>query len=472
MQKETAAYFAAAVYEEVTMPFLRKNEIIPLQIIDITNEGYGVGHFEGHAVFVPYTAINDFVKCKIVKPGKKYSYGIIDEIEIPSSCRISSDCSAYTKCGGCCYRHITYENELQIKQKQVEDAMRRIGKIDFEISSILPSPLETHYRNKVVYPVQKVNTKTTTGFFAGRSHRFIPISKCLLSPLIIDEIAEFICRLIDEYNILIYAEDAHKGLLRNLYFRQASISNKIVVCFVINGTSLPHSKEICQRVIENFPMVSGILLNINTKQTNVVLSNKFELIFGDDLLQDTLADVKLLISPASFYQVNHSATECLYRTVKKYAYLKKDDTLLDLYCGVGSIGLSLANSCKNVIGVEIVESAIMMAKENARLNNLTNAKFVCADAGAAADLFLQDGLLPDVVILDPPRKGCDILTLESVVKMHPKRIVMVSCNPATAARDANYLSQNNYRVSGIQPVDMFPRTKHVECVICFENTPT
>ena len=465
-----ATCLSPLIFEEyLYMPILRKNEIIQLQITDITNEGFGVGHFNGHTVFVANTAIEDVVVVKVVKVGKNYSYGMVTEIVKPSPHRIFSSCPVYNKCGGCNYQHITYKSELQAKQNQIENAMRRIGKIEFPVSAIIPSPSITHYRNKIIYPLQKINGKTSIGFYAERSHRFIPIESCLLSPSIIDEIANYTCTLIDKYQISIYDEASHTGLVRNLYFRQSYTSAKISLCFVINGNALPSPNEICRKIIEKYPMVSGITLNVNQKQTNVVLTNNYTVLYGKLLLEDTLAGVELQISPNSFYQVNHNAAELLYKTVKDLTDLKRTDTLLDLFCGIGSIGLSFSGICKKVIGVEIVNSAVEMAKINAKLNSFTNTTFICSDAGVAVTALLEENTLPDVVIVDPPRKGCDALTLQSIIKMKPRQIIMISCNPATAARDAAHLIENDFVINAIQPVDMFPRTKHMECVISFSR---
>lgn len=444
---------------------LEKNQVIPLTITGFTNEGVGVGHFEGQAVFVPYTAPEDVLQVKIVKAMDRYAYGIVQEIIAPSSSRISAECTAYEKCGGCSYQHVHYNNELHAKEQIVIDAMQRIGKIAAPVLPILPSPVEKNYRNKVIYPFCKINGKTHTGFFATRSHRVVPVSNCMLQPVLLNEIGRFVCELIDKYHLSIYDETTHRGLLRYLYLRQANVDEQVMLCFVINGRELPHAGQICRALTEQFPQIQHIMLNMNTDKTNVMLGKKYINLVGKDFLTDTLSGVSLQISPASFYQVNHAACEVLYSVVKDFADLKSTDVLLDLYCGVGSIGLSLANNCERLIGVEIVDDAVKMANANAKLNNIANASFISADAGTAADKLADEGLQPNVVIVDPPRKGCDSVTLDAIVKMNPEKIVMVSCNPATAARDAQILQNHGFKTVKVQPVDMFPRTKHVECVI-------
>ncbi len=444
---------------------LEKNQVIPLTITGFTNEGVGVGHFEGQAVFVPYSASEDVLQVKIVKAMDKYAYGKIQEIVTPSSTRISSECPAYEKCGGCSYQHVLYENELHAKEQIVIDAMQRIGKISAPVLPIVPSPTKQQYRNKVIYPLCKINGVTHTGFFASRSHRIVPVSNCMLQPSSLNEISNFVCEIIDKHRLSVYEEESHRGLMRYIYLRQADVTGHVMLCFVINGKELPHAGQICRALTTKFPDIQSIMLNINTAKTNVMLGKKYINLVGKDFLIDTLADVSLQISPASFYQVNHAACETLYSIVKDFADLKSTDIVLDLYCGVGSIGLSFANSCEKLVGVEIVDDAIKMANANAKLNNITNASFISEDAGIAADKLAEDGLLPNVVIVDPPRKGCDTLTLNAIVKMNPEKVVMVSCNPATAARDAQTLQNHGFKTVKIQPLDMFPRTKHVECVV-------
>ena len=446
---------------------LQKNEIISLTIDTISSDGNGLGRYNGQAVFVPYTAVGDVLRVKIVKPCASYAFGIIDSIDVPGAGRVPSGCGIYTKCGGCCMRHMNYAAELQAKQCFVADAMQRIGGVSVPVSPILASPQENGYRNKVQYPLTvDENGNVCAGFLAGRSHRVIPCPSCALQPDILTDIVNSVCALLTRFHVSVYREEAHKGLLRHIYLRHAVTTGKVMVCLVLCGKNLPHCAEIVQELTADYPCIETILLNINTKNTNVILGEECLAVYGNGLLQDTLSGVPVQLHPLSFYQVNTRGAEQLYAVAAKLADIKPEDTLLDLYCGAGTIGLSMARQCKKLIGVEIVPAAIESAKNNAAAMGIQHAEFFCADAGAAAQKLEQDGLRPDVIILDPPRKGCDNDTLQAVLHMQPCRIVMVSCNAATAARDVKTLCTNTpYTVKAIQPVDMFPRTKHVETVV-------
>ena len=456
------------------MPFV-KNQSIPLKILSLSSDGNGVGKFDGEAVFVPFSAPGDELLVKIVKPCAGYAFGIIESVLKSADCREVADCALFGKCGGCALRHIRYAQELREKQNFVRDAMLRLGKLDVPIAEILPSPVLERYRNKVQLPVfTDVDGKVKTGFFAGRSHRVIPCDDCLLQPEIFTRIAAFICDLCTQYHITTYNELRGTGFLRHIYLRHALKTNKVMVCLVANGKTLPHKAEIVQALTAEFSEISTIVLNINTKITNVITGEQCVNLYGTGLLEDTLCDVPVSLSPLSFYQVNTLGAEQLYAVAGVLADVKAHETLLDLYCGAGTIGLSMAKSCKALIGVEIVPDAIKSAEHNALKMGITHARFLAMDAAAAAKQLLSEGLKPDVVIFDPPRKGSDEVTLSAVVDMAPSRIVMVSCNAATAARDCRFLCEHGYTVSAVQPVDLFPRTKHVETVVLMsrvENQP-
>ena len=443
----------------------KKNDIIPLTIESITNEGSGIGHTDGIAVFVPMTAAGDELRVRIVKVQKSYCYGIIEEVITPSPDRVPVDCPSYKRCGGCSLRHITYEAELREKQRWVQDAMRRIGGFTMEPLPILPSPSHTCYRNKAQFPFGQGDAGSYTGFFAPRSHTVIPCRDCPLQPVVFSEIAAWMCHYADTHGLTIYNEQTGKGLLRHLYLRQAAADGSIMLCLVINGDKMPHAEDFTREAQQQFPAISTILLNHNTRRDNVILGQQETVLAGPGTLQDILCGVSVSLSPHSFYQVNHDAAEQLYREAAQLAALQPNETLLDLYCGAGTIGLSMVQPGQKLIGVEVVHSAVENARQNAARAGVTDAEFLCADAGKASQILAERGLRPDVIVLDPPRKGCDNDTLQAVVCMAPSRIIMVSCNPATMARDATILREMGYTLQCYRPVDLFPRTAHCETVV-------
>lgn len=448
---------------------LTKNQLIPLTIEALSSDGSGVGHYNGQAIFVPSTAPGDVLEAKIVKDCGRYAFAILSRLVTPGPGRRDVDCPCAGPCGGCCYRHLDYAAELQEKQRIVEDALRRIGGLDIPVLPILPSPEEDRYRNKVQYPFGYTKDgKLTIGFFAGHSHRIIPCSDCLLQPEELNRIANWLCARLDSLHATAYDEATGKGLLRHLFLRRGIHSGEVMVCFVCNGKALPREKALCAALCEAFPSVKTILLNENTKQTNVILGQNTRTLMGPGYIEDTLCGVPVQLGPLSFYQVNTLAAEQLYRCAAEYAALQPTDRLLDLYCGMGTIGLSMASQCKELIGVEVIEEAILSARKNAaRMGQEIEAKsrFFAADAGQTASRLASEGFSPDVIVLDPPRKGCDQRTLDAVLQMAPTRLVMVSCNPSTAARDMRYLCDRGYRAIQAQPADLFPRTKHVETVV-------
>ena len=445
---------------------ISKNSIIPLTIESLSSDGSGVGHYEGKAIFVPATAPGDVLQARIVKDMGRYAFAIVEELQQAAASHIEPDCNVYKPCGGCCFRHLTYEQEAQSKQGFVADAFARIGGLQIPVLPILPSSLENRYRNKVQFPVGlDADGHVIAGFYAGRSHRIVPCDDCKLQPTELNQIAAFVCRFMEEHQIPPYQEQTHKGLVRHIFLRKGWHSQEILVCLVINGTSLPHSEQFCEELRQTFPNVTTIVLNVNQQKTNVITGKKNICLFGPGFIRDTLCDVPVQLGPLSFYQVNTPGAEQLYAVAKEFAELEPNDTLLDLYCGMGTIGLSMVKDCKELIGVEIIDEAVNSAKKNAKEMGVHNARFFCADAGKAATQLAEEGLQPDVICLDPPRKGCDQATLDAVIAMAPRRIVMVSCNPATAARDCRYLADHGYVPLKVQPVDLFPRTKHIEAVI-------
>ena len=449
---------------------LQKNQILTLRIERLSSDGSGVAHSaDGEAVFVPGTAPGDEARVRIVKDCGRYAFGILDELLTPSPDRIPVDCPVAGPCGGCSLRHLDYAAELRAKQESVLDAFRRIGGLEVPVLDILPSPEVDRYRNKVQFPVGVDKSGAPCiGFFAGRTHRIVPCPDCKLQPSVLNEIGNALCAFFAQQGIRPYDEQSGKGLVRHIFLRRGAHSGQIMVCLVCTRAKLPHAEQLCTVLREQFPAISTILLNVNAKNTNVILGSENHILYGPGYIEDTLCGVPVRLGPLSFYQVNTLAAERLYGVAAQYAQLTPDDTLLDLYCGMGTIGLSMAGQCRELIGVEIVPEAIESAKANAaRMGEAVAAKsrFFCADAGQAATQLAAEGLHPDIVMLDPPRKGCDEATLSAVVRMAPRRVVYVSCNPATAARDAAWLEQNGYHAEKVQPVDLFPRTKHVETVV-------
>lgn len=444
---------------------MKKNDFVNMTITGMTTEGNGVGRADDMAVFVPFTAVGDEVRVKITKVLKSYAFGIVDEIIKASDTRCENNCEAFLKCGGCSFRHISYENELIIKKNFVSDAFKRIGKLQIEPSEIIGCENSDNYRNKAQYPVAELDGRIVCGFYSRRSHRVVPFTSCKLQPTIFQHIADFIIEYVNKTDINAYDEITQKGYLRHIYLRRAYHTGEIMVCLVVTNNCEKKLTQLCERLIDNFSDIKSIVLNINKDKTNVIMGSKCIVIAGSDTITDKMCGNKIELSPLSFYQVNTPQAEKLYDIAKSYAQLTGNEKVLDLYCGAGTIGLSFADKAKSVIGVEIIPEAIENAKRNARLNDIKNTEFFCGDASDIAERLAGNGERPDVIVLDPPRKGCDTATLDAVARMSPQRIVMISCNPATAARDVAYLETLGYISKKACAVDLFPRTTHVETCI-------
>ncbi len=446
---------------------LKKNDIIKLDITGLTNEGSGVGRHEGMAVFVPFTAVGDVISCRIVKVKKTYCYGITEELLTPSPDRSESGCGIYGRCGGCCFRHLDYAAELAAKQQIVRDAFERIGGLEPEFCGILGAEQKDRYRNKAQFPVSAdEDGRLYTGFYARRSHRAIETDDCPLLPEVFGEICRDILEYANRRGVTAYDEVTGEGLLRHIYLRKGEHSGEIMAALIVTS---PDCAELFRPLAESlagrYPGIRSVLLNVNSRRTNAILGDRDIPLFGADRIYDTMCGRRVAISLHSFYQINTVQAERVYRLAAELASLTGSETLLDLYCGAGTIGLSMADRVSKLIGVEIVPQAIENAKENAAANGIENAEFICGDAGKAAELLYKRGELPDVIIADPARKGCTPDTLAYMAKMQPRRIVMISCNPATAARDCAELEKLGYRTVSVTPADLFPRTEHVECII-------
>ena len=452
---------------------LQKNSSVRLSIESLSSDGAGVAHVGGMAVFVPFTAPGDVVNAKIVKVCKTHAFAIVQNVETPGPGRAEPACPVFGKCGGCALAHLSYEEELVQKQRFVADAMRRIGGLSCEILPILPSPCVQGYRNKAQYPLcRDSDGHIRAGFYAPRSHRVVPCESCALQPPLFAAILRTVCRLLEQAGASVYDEASRRGLVRHIYLRHAVRTDRVMVCLVCTKARLGFEQAFCAALTAAHPQVCSVILNVNPAATNVILGRQCRTLWGEDTLADTLCSVPVRLSPLSFYQVNTLGAEQLYGEAARMAQLDSGDTLLDLYCGAGTIGLSMAAACRQLVGAEIVPEAVENARANAARMGACNARFLCADAAEAAQQLLAEGLRPDVVVLDPPRKGCDEATLSTVASMGPRRVVMVSCNAATAARDAAWLAAHGYAPEAVRPVDMFPRTKHVETIVLLSKLNT
>lgn len=451
---------------------LTKNQIVTACIESLSSDGSGVAHVEGQAVFVPGTAPGDTAELRIVKALKNYAFGRVEKLLIPGPGRIEPDCAAAGPCGGCGLRHLTYEAECAAKTAFVRDAFTRLGGLEVPVRDVLPAEVTEGYRNKVQLPVGlDAGGHLTTGFYAGRSHRIIPCPDCRLQPAWMNELAARACALLEQSGATAYDEATHKGLVRHLYLRQGWHSGERLLCFVLNGRALPNERAICETLQREFDLTT-VLVNQNTRRTNVIVGPQTRTVLGPGVITDTLAGVSIRMGVHEFYQVNTPAAEVLYAKAREYAALRPTDFLLDLYCGMGTIGLSMLPDCRKLMGVEVVPQAVEGARATAARAGLSadQADFLCMDAGQAAARFAAEGRRPDVIVVDPPRKGCDDATLNAIVEMAPRTIVMVSCNAATAARDCRTLAAAGYLPTEVQPVDLFPRTRHVEAVCLLTST--
>ena len=441
---------------------MKKNDKIKLKIEDVTKEGHGIGRHDGMAIFIPGAATGDELEVLVLKVLKNYAFGKILNIITPSTDRVTPDCEVFSQCGGCAFRHINYEAELRIKTKFVIDAIERIGKINTQINPIIGADEIDFYRNKAQYPVGK---NAETGFYALHSHRIIDCIDCRLSPPEFEKILQIFKKFIQQTNLTSHEK---YGLLRHIYIRKAMNTGEIMVCPVINGQKLPRA-DMLINMLSVIPSIKSIMLNINTKDTNVILGEKFIHLQGEPHITDILCGIKFRLSPKSFYQVNTAMTEVLYNLVKTHCECDKNMTIVDLYCGTGTIGLTLAKDVKQLIGVEIVKEAIKDAEHNKKINNINNTRFINADAAEAAKQLETEGIKPDIIIIDPPRKGCDDNLIEPITKMNPKKIIYISCNPATLARDLSRFEALSYKTTEITPIDLFPRTAHVETVVLLSH---
>ncbi len=448
---------------------LKKNELYRAKVSGFTSEGLGVCRVEGWAVFVPNAAPDEEYDLRITHMGRNAAYGRIENIITKSSHRVNRLCPYAKQCGGCDFWHLSYEAELEIKRQRVEDCLVRLGGQEIDALSITGAKSCQGYRNKAQFPVAPQKKSLAAGFFKKGTHDLIPIDRCLIQPEIADRAKSTVLRWAKEYRVPPYDEAAHTGLLRHIFVRHAAATGEVLVCLVVNGEKLPREKELVTALREEITGLKSVALNVNTRRGNAVLGEKTRILWGQEAIEDVLCGLRFRISPRSFYQVNREQAEVLYEKAIAAAGLHGTETVLDLYCGTGTITLCLAKKAKRAIGVEIVEAAIEDAKENARGNGIENVSFFCADAGQAAQKFSQEGICPDVIVVDPPRKGLSAEVIEAVEKMSPRKLVYVSCDPATLARDVKLLCSKGYKLTSAEAVDMFPRCSHVESVVCLSR---
>ena len=445
---------------------LSKNKEYIVDIVDIGQGGVGIGKYDGFTVFVEGGLINDKVKVKINKSKKNYAVGDIVEIIEKSPFRVDRLCSDSLKdCGGCQIQELDYKKQLEIKTNEVKQVISRIGKLEnVIIYDTIGMEEPFRYRNKAQFPIQKINGAPAIGFYKKKSHDIIPTNKCIIQHDINDKIIQIIKTYINAYDVSIYDEKTHTGVLRHLVTKIGFTTGEVMVVLVANGKKLPYLNELASVLEENIPGFKTLVVNVNREKTNVILGKENRVIYGEGKINDYIGDLVFEISPLSFFQVNPVQTEVLYNKALEYAELKENDTVFDIYCGIGTISLFLAQKATKVYGIEIVEAAIEDAKINAKLNKLDNTEFYAGKAEEVVPKMYKEGKTANVVVVDPPRKGCDDKVLDTIVSMAPDRVVYVSCNPSTLARDLAYLDERGYKCIEIQPVDMFPHTMHVECV--------
>ena len=446
------------------MENVKKNDELIVDVIDYGANGEGIAKINGYTIFVLGALKGEKCKIHILKVLKTHAFAKVIQIIEKSSKRVEPDCSTFNKCGGCDLRHIAYGETLKIKQEKVQNLVNKMLKNKVKVNETVGMENPTFYRNKAIYPVTQ---DKKVGIFAKRSHNIIPINECKIQTKISQEISKYI---LDNWEDSIYDEETGKGLLRNIMVREGFKTDEIMLVLVQNGEKNvfeTNSKLKIENVIKEFPKIKTIVINVNTEKTNVVLSRKNIIVYGDGTITDRLGDYEFKISPNSFYQVNPVQTEKLYNLAIEGAKLKKDDILCDLYCGIGTIGIFASKYVKKVYGVEIVEEAIKDAKQNAEINNVDNIEFIQGDVEVAFNKMLDNGVKPSVVIVDPPRKGLDSKTVQNLCNLKLDRLVYVSCNPATLMRDLQVL-EDVYKIDSITPVDNFCYSSHIECVAVLE----
>ena len=442
---------------------LIKNQIYEAEITDYTTEGQGVAHIEGCTVFVPNAIAGERVRLRITLVRKTWAAGKITEILEKSPHRVNRECPVAKLCGGCDFWHMDYAEECRLKAERVKTCLNRIGGEQLESVPILEAPTCYGYRNKAQYPVAVKNGRAYAGFFRAGTHEVVETPRCRILPEETDRVKDIVIDYVNRNHVPVYDEQTHRGLLRHIYVRRGAVSGQILVCLVVNGDGLPKTKGLIE-ALKAVPGFATLVLSVNTKKGNAVLGDRFVTLYGPGYIEDTLCGLNFRLSARSFYQVNHAQAQRLYETAITLADITKDDLVLDLYCGVGTITLAMAARAGKVLGVEVVPQAIEDAKDNAKRNGIENAEFFCADAGEAALRLEAEGIHPDIITVDPPRKGLSQDAIEAIARMSPRSLVYVSCDPATLARDTALLKEKGYCVKEVVAADLFPRCSHVETV--------
>lgn len=443
---------------------LEKNKIYETQVTDYTAEGQGVAHIEGCAVFLPNAVVGETVRVRIEKAKKTWAAGKIVEILERSPHRMTRKCPVAKLCGGCDFWHMDYEEELRLKAQRVCSNLNRIGGENLDTVPILGAPTCEDYRNKAQYPVSSKKGRAYAGFYKAGTHEVVENERCLILPRETDRVKDVVMDYVNQFRVSIYDETTGQGLLRHIYVRRGAVSGQILVCLVVNGDRIPKAQELIAR-LRKIPGFTTLVLGVNTKKGNAILGDQFITLYGEGYIEDTLCGLNFRLSPRSFYQVNHHQAQRLYEAAITQAEITKDDLVLDLYCGVGTITLAMASAAGKVIGVEVIPQAVEDARDNARRNGIENAEFFCGDAGKAALELENQGIRPDVIVVDPPRKGLNADTIEALDRMAPRRIVYVSCDPATLSRDVALLKERGFALKNAQAADLFPRCAHVETVV-------
>lgn len=443
---------------------LRKQELYTGEIIDYTAEGQGVARIEGCVVFVPNAVAGEVCQIQITQVGKTWAAGKIREILVRSPHRISRSCPQAKRCGGCAFQHLDYEEECRLKAQRVLQALNRIGGESLERVELIPAPTCSAYRNKAQYPVASHKGRVYAGFYQAGTHQVVACPRCSILPQELDQARDAVVDYANDMGLTAYDEATGRGLLRHIYVRKGWVSGQLLVCVVACADALPRLRDLIDR-LRRIPGFTTLVLSRHKKPGNAVLGDSFQTLYGPGYIEDTLCGLTFRLSPRSFYQVNHPQAQRLYEEAIRIADLQTTDLVLDLYCGVGTITLAMARRVGRVLGVELVEQAVRDARENARRNGIANAEFFCGDAGAAALELERRGVRPDVAVVDPPRKGLSADVIQALVAMGPDRLVYVSCDPATLARDVALLKERGYRLEKVLAVDLFPRCAHVETVV-------
>lgn len=446
-------------------PPVEKNEYYDVIFEDLTHDGSGVAKINGFPIFVPHGIPEEHAKIKIVKAKKTYGFGKLIELINPSPFRIEPSCPNGPHCGSCHLQHISYEGQLKAKYKQVKEVLARIGGIsNVPVHHVLGMDNPSRYRNKIQVPVGEREGGLIAGYYKTRSHEIVDMDSCQIQHETLDYVYQTVKSILKKYDIKGYHEETHRGTIRHIMARYGLVTKDVMVVLITKTHDLPHQKQIVEEILTNIPNVKSIVQNINSKRTNVILGDETKVLWGEKYIYDYIGDVKFAISAKSFYQVNPQQTKVLYEKALEYANLTGKETVIDAYCGIGSISLFLAQKAKKVYGVEIVPEAIDDANRNAKLNGIANVEFAVGEAETIMPKWANQGIKADVIVVDPPRKGCDESLLQTIIEMKPKRVVYVSCNPATLARDLRILEDGGFKTVEVQPVDMFPGTMHVECV--------